>query len=140
MKTCSPDQKGSVLLEGLIAILIFSFGILALVALLGASVKDTSNAGYRMQASLLASQVIGEMWSGDKTNAALVANFTGSGDPYTTWQQKVAAQLPGVDIASASTAPTIAVDANNNVTVTVRWQAPGESGPHQYVAVARVDG
>jgi type IV pilus assembly protein PilV len=141
MQIRSLKQQGSILLESLIAILIFSLGILSLVALLGASVKDTASAGYRMQASLLASQVIGQMWTGDKSNTALVENYTGTGAPYADWQDKVAAALPGVDTASATTAPTIVIDGNNNVTVTVHWQAPGESGsPHKYVATARIDG
>lgn len=143
MQIRSLKQQGSILLESLIAILIFSLGILSLVALLGASVKDVANASYRTQASLLASQVIGQMWTDDKTNASLVAKYTGSGQAYTDWQDKVAAALPGVDTASASatTAPTIEIDGNNNVTVTVHWQASGESGaPHKYIATARIDG
>lgn len=135
------------MLESLIAILIFSMGILALVALLGASVKDTASAKYRTEASLLANQVIGQMWTGDKTNAALVASYgEQSGTQYQAWKDTVIRTLPGVIDADASGAssgqnlPTIQIDANNNVTVTVRWQAPGESTPHNYVAVTRISG
>lgn len=138
MKMQLSKQDGVILLEGLAAILIFSLGILALVALLGASVRDAASAGYRTQASLLASQVIGQMWSGDKSNAALVAGYTGSGALYTAWQGKVVSALPGVDVSAVATKPTITVDADNNVVVTVRWQAPGEAAPHKYVAMARI--
>lgn len=131
-------QDGVILLESLAAILVFSLGILALVALLGASVRDAASASYRTQASLLASQVIGQMWSGDKSNAALVANYTGSGALYTTWQGQVVKGLPGVDVAVAATKPTITVDASNNVVVTVYWKAPGETTPHKYIAMARI--
>lgn len=138
MKMQLSKQDGVILLESLAAILVFSLGILALVALLGASVRDAASAGYRSQASLLASQVIGQMWSGDKSNAALVAGYTGSGARYTAWQTQVVNALPGVDVASAATKPVITVDGSNNIEVTVYWKTPGETKTHKYVATARI--
>jgi type IV pilus assembly protein PilV len=148
MKIISIQQRGSVMLESLIAILIFSLGILSLVALLGAAVRDTTSAKYRSEASYLANQVIGQMWTGDKSNAALLANYgTASGQPYQNWKDKVLQTLPGitdadadaVPPASGANLPSIAVAADNTVTVTVFWQAPGESGtPHNYVAITRI--
>ncbi|WP_353152175.1 hypothetical protein [Herminiimonas fonticola] len=132
------------MLESLIAILIFSLGILSLVALLGASVKDTASAKYRTEASLLANQVIGEMWTGDKTNATLVANYGEAGEQYQSWKDKVTQTLPGIVDAvvappvAGQNLPTITIDGDNMVTVTVFWQAPGESGPHNYVAITRI--
>lgn len=124
------------MLESLIAILIFSMGILALVALLGASVKNTASAKYRTEASLFANQVIGEMWAGNRTNAALIADYgTASGDKYEAWKDRVVQTLPGVVEANL---PTIAVAADNTVTVTVYWQAPGEADQHKYTTVARI--
>lgn len=132
-------QQGSMMLEGLIAILIFSMGILSIVALLGASVKNTSHAKYRTEASLLTSQIIGQMWTGDRANATLVANYSSAaaGLPFTTWRDTVIQTLPGV---AGANLPTVAVDANNVVTVTVRWQAPGEAASRNYVAIARING
>jgi hypothetical protein len=49
----------------------------------------------------------------------------------------VAQGLPGVSGVPAN-APTIAIDANNNATVTVYWQAPNESAAHNYSAIAVV--
>ncbi len=132
------------MLESLIAILIFSMGILALVALLGASVKDTTSAKYRTEASLLVNQVIGEMWLGDKTNATLAANYGETGEGYRDWKDKVAQTLPGIADAvvappvAGQNLPTITIDGDNMVTVTVFWQAPGESKPHNYAAVTRI--
>ena len=63
----SAKQQGSVLLEGLIAILIFSMGILALVGLQAAAIKNSSDAKYRADASYLANQIIGQMWA-DRAN------------------------------------------------------------------------
>jgi type IV pilus assembly protein PilV len=125
------------MLESLIAILIFSMGILSIVALLGASLKNTSNAKYRADASLLANQVIAQMWLGDKSNAALVAAYgTTTGAPFIAWKAAVAGVLP----AAATNAPTITIDTNNVVTVTVRWSVPGESTVNRYVATTRING
>jgi type IV pilus assembly protein PilV len=55
------NQKGSVLLEALIAILIFSFGILAIAGLQGAMMKNTADATYRAEASYVVQQYLGSM-------------------------------------------------------------------------------
>ena len=54
-------QQGAVLLEALIAVLIFSFGILAISGLQGAMIKNTADATFRAEASYIVQQRIGEM-------------------------------------------------------------------------------
>lgn len=131
-------QNGSVVLEALISILIFSIGILAIVGLQAASIKNVASAKYRTDASLLANQVIGQMWVSDKTNAALVNNFSSpAGANYVAWANIAGQRLPGVSGVPAN-APTIAIDANNNATVTLFWQAPDETVAHNYTAIAVV--
>jgi len=131
-------QDGSVVLEALISILIFSIGILAIVGLQAAAIKNVASAKYRTDASLLANQVIGQMWVSNKTNAALVNNFSSpAGANYVAWANIVAQGLPGVSGVPAN-APTIAIDANNNATVTLFWQAPDETVAHNYTAIAVV--
>ncbi len=56
------SQRGSVLLEALISILIFSVGILGIVGLQASSIKMSSDAKYRSDASLLANEYLGSMW------------------------------------------------------------------------------
>lgn len=63
------NEAGTILLEVLISILIFSFGILGIIGLQGAGVKSTTDAKYRLDASFAASEIVGEMWVAD--NAAL---------------------------------------------------------------------
>jgi type IV pilus assembly protein PilV len=138
MKTIQSSQQGSVVLEALISILLFSIGILAIVGLQAVSIKNVTAAKYRSDASLLVNQVIGQMWVGDKTNATLSANFSSpSGANYAAWASSVAQALPGVSGVPAN-APTIAIDAGNNATVTVFWQAPDETVAHNYTAIAVV--
>ena len=47
-------QRGSYLLESLIAVVLFSFGVLALVGTLANSVRATNDARYRSEAANLA--------------------------------------------------------------------------------------
>jgi type IV pilus assembly protein PilV len=66
----------------------------------------------------------------------LIANYgTATGAQYLAWKTRVAQTLPGV---TDDNLPVIGVDADNTVTVTVYWQAPAESGRHNYVAVTRI--
>ena len=58
-----PRQTGSYLLEALIAILIFSFGVLGLIGLLGSSIRVTNDARYRSEAANLAGAMIADMWT-----------------------------------------------------------------------------
>ncbi|HQN64740.1 MAG TPA: prepilin-type cleavage/methylation domain-containing protein [Methylophilus sp.] len=56
-------QQGAVLLEALIAVLVFSFGILAISGLQGAMMKNTADATFRAEASYIVQQRMGEMLS-----------------------------------------------------------------------------
>src|SRR3989338_2895143 len=56
-------QQGVVLVEAMIAILIFSMGVLAVVGLQAAMIKNTADSKFRADASYIAQQRIGLMWS-----------------------------------------------------------------------------
>lgn len=141
------EQRGSMLLEALIAILIFSMGIIAIVGLQATSIKLSSDAKYRSGASLLVNQLIGQMRVSDRTAATLQTNFSSAsgaisnGAMYTTWASSVQTALPGVSAAS-NTLPTVTVSTAAStpglVTVTLQWQAPGDSTPHNYIAIAQI--
>ena len=59
IKSSKNRQTGSMLLEALVALLIFSIGILALVGMQGAAIKNVSDAKYRSTAGFLANEMIG---------------------------------------------------------------------------------
>lgn len=130
-------QAGFTLLEGMVAILVFSFGVLALVGLQVTSIQQSSNAKYRSDASLLANQLIGTMWVGNRSPAAMQASYNTGNAGYNTWLTSVQAALPG----SAASAPTVVVAGDGTVTVTMWWKAPNEAAAdpmHSYVAVAQL--
>ena len=128
------SQTGVMLIEALIGILIFSIGILALIGMQGAAIRNTTDARYRSEASVLANQVIGQMWV-DRANLAqyMVVGYV----PRDTWAANVAATLPGVEGARL---PTIVVAAENEVTVTIQWLQPGETQGRTLTMINRING
>lgn len=104
------SQQGVVLLESLIAILIFSLGVLGIVGLQATMIKNTSDAKFRSEASYIAQQRIGQMWS-DPANVA----------DYIEDAADISALLP-------SGLRTVAQPvAGGPFVVTVGWTAPGET-------------
>ena len=130
-------QSGMILIEALLAILIFSLGILALVGLQATAIKQSADAKYRTEAALLTNEIIGQMWVSDRTTAVLQANFNTGGTAYNNWFARVSGILPG----AAANPPAIAIDGQGLATVTVNWIAPNEpaNAPiHNYVAMAQI--
>jgi type IV pilus assembly protein PilV len=116
-----PAQQGVVLLEALIAILLFSMGVLALVGLQAAMVKNTSDANYRAQASFIAQQRIGMIWS-DPANVVT----------YLETNTDISSQLPGGT-------RSVAQSGTNKYQVTVTWQQPGKPR-HNFTTIATIAG
>ncbi len=112
-------QRGAMLLEALIAIVIFSMGILALVGLQASMLSNTSNAKYRADASYVAQQRVGQMWA-DSDNAI---NYLEN--------QTAVSGLPNGK--RTVTQPNL-----NQFVVTVTWQAPGDSEQHNVVMNASI--
>ena len=72
-------QSGVMLIEALIALLIFSVGILGIVGMQSAAVQASGDAKYRSDAALLANQLIGRMWVSDRTQATLQTAYQTNG-------------------------------------------------------------
>ena len=133
------SQAGVMLIEALIGILIFSIGILALIGMQGAAIRNTTDARYRSEASFLANQIIGQMWV-DRAN---LSQYTAAGyTPRDNWATSVAATLPGV---TGTRVPTItlgsvAAGTENEVTVTIQWLQPGETQGRTLIMINRING
>ncbi len=125
-------QRGSSLLEGLLAIILFSMGLLSLLMLLSATLIESSNARYRIEASLLINDLVSHMWIGDHSLNGLKTRYadTTSTD-YQSWFTSVSNRLPGV--SAKTNTPQIIIDDARNVTVNLRWQVPGDSNSHQMI-------
>jgi type IV pilus assembly protein PilV len=136
MKSPRSIQRGVLLLEALIAILLISFGILGLIALWANSLKDVSEAKYRSDASFLANEMIGQLWL---DRASIAVGFTAP----TNWTDRLAATLPGgtgtvvvavnPDVVPAPVPPAL------KATITVKWTLPGHV-EHTFVSIAYING
>lgn len=69
-------QSGVMLIEAMLAILIFSIGVLGIIGLQAAAAKASVDAKYRSEASLLANEIIGRMWATDRKLATIAGNFS----------------------------------------------------------------
>jgi type IV pilus assembly protein PilV len=138
MRRSLERQHGVALLEALVGILIFSIGILAIMALQAQAIRNTVEAKYRNEAAYLANQIIGQMWV-DRADLADYDTTAGSNGNMTDWRTRVAATLPGITVG-ATNSPTIEVAPGNQVTVTVFWKMPGaDSVDRQLSVVAQIN-
>lgn len=144
--TTSRAQRGGFLLEALVGILIFTLGVLGLVALQARAVSYSSDAMFRGEAAYLANAHISKMWA--HARGTLTPRFDTAGQPeFDAFQQELFARLPGASDAALAPNPVVTVvqpppgtgmvdpgtgitlGANSTlVTVLVRWQVPGPEG------------
>ena len=159
-------QQGSVLLEALIAFLIFAMGILGVIGLQATSISNTMEARYRTDAAFLANQIIAQMWvdpwvginaSGNQVKA-LDPGYncnpctTGNGNANTkAWVTQIQSGfLPGGTSGTANQ-PSISITDSNGasctttqynctqVTVTINWASPKTGAvTHNYVTQTQV--
>ena len=115
-------QKGAVLLESLVAIVVFSMGVLAIAGLQAVMVTNTTEASMRAEATYIAQRTIGSMWA----DPSQLNNFEGE-----------------TDIQDDSGLPNgkliVELPATNQVRVTVTWQREGGDA-HKVVSNARITG
>ncbi len=130
MPTCRRGGRGGSLVDALLALLMFSVGMLALLRLLCSVLAESANAQYRNQASQLASALVARMWSGDRSVASLQARYgDASANDYQTWLATVKASLPGTDDVALQ--PVVSIDAQRHVAITLQWKAPSDRSAHQ---------
>ncbi len=134
--TVSKQQNGMVLLEGLIAILIFSVGILGVVGLQAAMIKGAADSQYRIEAGNIAQQRVAQMYV-DQDKLA----------DYEEVDTDISA-LTGLPNGKRSTVRAVAScdkdllgdPSQNCVIVTVSWEQPGTKDTHNVTTVAHIVG
>lgn len=118
-------QAGSTLLEALVAILIFSVGILAVIGLQAVAIGSVTDAKYRVDASAVAEQAIGELWA---TQATLTAGTT---------TKSISDLLPS---GSMTTTLTGSAATGWHATISVTWTPPNATTKHKFDTVASIYG
>jgi type IV pilus assembly protein PilV len=120
-------QQGVVLLEAMIAILLFSVGVLAIVGLQAAMIKNTADSKYRAEASYIAQKRVGEMWAADLATPAILATFIET-------DFDISGMLP-------SGKRTVAQITPGQYQVTVKWLQPGAGQTeHNFTTIAVING
>jgi type IV pilus assembly protein PilV len=122
-------HRGFTLIEVLVALLIFSFGVLGIVGLQARAVQFSVQSGDRARAAMLANEIVAQMWAQTTTSP--------SSDVIAAWQARVAdasvAGLPG----GAGTVTTATDSASiTTATVTITWHPPSmatSSADNQFV-------
>ncbi len=165
----SMRQHGVFLLEALIAILIFAFGILGIVAMGASAINAQSDAQYRSEAASYASELVGQMWMAvDRTNATTFTNslnafshmatgapadcaFSGSASSNAVvqdWVSRITTisatnkGLPGAtgpNGARQQVVVTTNADGVHQVTITICWQSPADSFHRRLTHVAFIN-
>jgi len=119
-------QRGMALIEALVGVLIFAFGIIGLVGLQVAMTRAQGQAKFRSDAAYLSSQVLGTMWA-DRGNLGQYNTATCAAyGPCNDWKQKVSSSLPSGAVDIATTASSGAVS------LTITWSTSAE-GTHSHV-------
>lgn len=151
MPSLMPQQQGSAILEAIIAILIFSMGIIGLIALQGTAISTTTDTRYRIEANQFANRILSAIQG--SVNRTSDANFQASLTSFD--HQPAGGELPNgctftgnasanpivtawlFDLANANAAGRLpAADAQirvtwgaagiaNQVRVVICWQQPG---------------
>lgn len=146
--------RGFVLLDAVVAILIFSVGILGMVSLQGAAIKLAGDAQYRSNAAMSADQVIAQMW-GAYDPSTLGVNLTAayaspSGPKFLVWKATLdctqspqplsclpgsSAYPPSIVITNGDTS---GLSPSSTVVVTVFWRSPNDTVTHNYVSTTQI--
>ena len=121
-------MSGVVLIEVMVALLIFMLGVLGMVGLLVSMTRATTDSKVRADAAYLASEMVGRLWS----DTANLASYDGSNCASTglckEWQSKVAARLPkGV----GSVGVTVDAAGDAAATIVITWIGPDQQ-THTY--------
>jgi type IV pilus assembly protein PilV len=156
-------QRGVMLLEALLGLLIFSVGILALIAMQAAAISAQSDAQVRVEAANLTSKLLSKVWvnvnraniAGSLTGAAgfehqptegAWCQFSGTQNTnpiVTNWIAEVlgsgATKLPGTSADKVSIAVDTTAAGYNKVTVTLCWKAPTDLKERKHVMVAHIN-
>ncbi|MFZ3320887.1 MAG: hypothetical protein WA190_00845 [Usitatibacter sp.] len=121
-------QAGVMLIEALVAILLFSVGVIAVMGMQAVSIEQVSQAKYRTDASYLADQIVGKMWL-DQANIPSYATTGYAGR--TAWNAVVASTLPN-GTATITVVGTM-------ITITINWRLPNETTTRKFVHVANIN-
>ena len=128
-------QRGVFLIEALLGILIFSLGILSLVAMQTAAVSAQSDARYRIEAANLADQIVSEIWL--NVNRPNPSNAATSQASVATFQHQPGGAIASCNFSGAVSASAL-VTAWVNAVTGAGTGLPGATAAMQQIIVTPV--
>jgi type IV pilus assembly protein PilV len=126
MMNTKSRQTGLVMLEGLIAILIFSMAILGVVGMQATAIGKGSESQYRADAAFLANQLLAQMW----VHAGSGVYISQSGIGIVSVSQAAAVGIPAAGLAAA---PNLFHYHCPNCTVALATAAGNAAGDPEFV-------
>ena len=105
MRTSRAPQRGMMMLEVLIALLIFTLGVLGMVKMQAVSTANSVNSEDRATAALLANDLVAELWAAK--SAAKPGDFS-------AWDSRVGSTLRGGTTLGTSFS-------GNTATIQINW-------------------
>lgn len=139
-----PRCRGLTLVEILVALLVLSIGLLGLAALQNTSLRFNTSAYYRTQATALSYDLADRMranrqaalngdYDGNYAPAACDPNALGAGtiaqQDIASWRYALACRIP-------QSFGSVAITADNDVTITVQWDDDRDDGVNNPFAFA----
>ena len=133
-------QKGSVLLEALVSMLIFAFGVMGIALFQATLMARDKDSEYRTQAAMYASSI--SSLAASEPNSALCFVMNGATatvcanadaqNQAANWANDYSANMPGAIL------PVVDLAADGTFTVTLKWKRLKDNVQHNLVYVTRV--
>ena len=103
------------MLEVLVAVLLFSLGVLGLIGLQAHAIQFSVESEMRNRAALIANEITTSMWL---AGSVVLDTAVGGAN---SWDNRVAAELP---IGVVVVAPVAAATMPNSADISITWQPP----------------
>jgi type IV pilus assembly protein PilV len=151
-------QRVALLIEALVSMTILTVGVLGLVGLWSQMVKHSTESQYRLAATYLVNQLVGQMWgdlpnlasynhqpSGPGTNGCTFSGATSPNTNFSAWLATVAANnglptgssaAPPVQVLVTKDAPQLG---NTQVQITLCWRMPQDSVWRRHQVIANMN-
>lgn len=118
------DMQGYVLLEALVALLIFSLGLLGMIGFQAAASKISTDSRFRTEAAMLADELMTKMAASDVSKVQ--SEFGATGTKFVEWKTKRlegGSRLPNPEVtlqfSAGATSQVLRAD------LTIKWTMPG---------------
>jgi type IV pilus assembly protein PilV len=149
------SQSGSMMIEALVALVLFSFGILGLIGLQGSAINTNVDTRYRVEANNFANRLFSEIQGNlnRSSQAAYTASlaafdhlstgeqctFTGTASTspaVTAWLSDL--QTDASRLPNAQAQIRVINGTTNQIRIVICWQQPGLPTPRRHVLMGAV--